>query len=274
MTISARVEGKSVSISVRDTGIGIPSEQQERIFRAFEQADGSLARQLGGTGLGLAVSRRLVELHGGELSVVSVPGEGTTFTFTLPAAEADAETAPIAESGGDAAERRASFLLAEESGVVVAQAVRSAQSSEGPTLLDDEAHRILVVDDEPINRMIIRSQLEVSGYAVVEAVDGFQALERLEGVDLVLLDIMMPRRSGYEVCRELRKDHSPAELPVIFVTAKSRPEDLEEGFAVGGNDYLVKPVGKGELLARIAVQLELSRSSLSTISPSAAPGPS
>ncbi|HBL28569.1 MAG TPA: hypothetical protein DD490_17175 [Acidobacteria bacterium] len=115
--------------------------------------------------------------------------------------------------------------------------------------------RILVVDDEPVNRLILGHQLAVAGYTVKEAVDGFQALESLDGVDLVLLDVMMPRMSGYEVCRTLRERFSPRELPVIFVTAKSRPEDREEGFAAGGNDFLTKPVAMEELLARVADQL-------------------
>jgi len=92
----------------------------------------------------------------------------------------------------------------------------------------------------------------------------FQALERLEGVDLVLLDVMMPRMSGYEVCRKLRERFSRSDLPVIFVTAKSRPEDLNEGFTAGGNDYLVKPVAMDELLARIEIPAR-ARARLSVI---------
>ena len=115
-----------------------------------------------------------------------------------------------------------------------------------------------MVEDEPVNRMILRSQLETAAYEILEAADGFQALERLDAIDLVLLDVMMPRMSGYDVCRRLRQRFAPSELPVIFVTAKDRPEDLVEGFAAGGNDYLAKPVAMGELLARIAVQLELA----------------
>ena len=257
--VSARHAGEMVSISVRDTGIGIAPEHHERIFRAFEQADGSTARQLGGTGLGLAVSRRLVELHGGLLSVASEPGEGATFTFTLPTAPSGVEMAAIAEPGTVVAERQNSLRFTEELRAVPGQDLAHEQPPAAQAVMarNTDQGRILVVDDEPINRMILRSQLEVAGYTVREAADGFQALERLDGVDLVLLDIMMPRKSGYEVCRELRRRFPKTELPVIFVTAKGRPEDLEEGFAAGGNDYLVKPVPKGELLARITMHLDV-----------------
>ena len=248
--ISARCREENVAIAVKDTGLGIAPEHQERIFRAFEQADGSIARQVGGAGLGLAVSRRLVELHGGEMTVESTPGEGATFTFTLPAAEAGAETAPVAPLPMRVAKAE------ESSCVIVNPGVPSTKRTTRPQE-PGRLGRILVVDDEPVNRMIFTRQLELAGYEVREAADGLQALERLENIDLVLLDVMMPRNSGYDVCRKLRERYPPTELPVIFVTAKSRPEDLAEGFAAGGNDYLVKPVRMGELLARIDIHLEL-----------------
>ena len=259
--VSARQSGEMVAISVRDTGIGIAPEHHERIFHAFEQADGSTARQLGGTGLGLAVSRRLVELHGGEISVNSELGQGATFTFTLPSASSDVEPAAIAVPGHTVAEHRASFHFAKDSETALGQGIPKGQQPppEPATSPGTQRHGILVVDDEPVNRMIIRSQLEVAGYDVSEAADGLQALDRLADIDLVLLDVMMPRMSGYDACRELRRRFSAAELPVIFVTAKDRPEDLAEGFAAGGNDYLVKPVAMGELLARLETHLALAR---------------
>ena len=122
---------------------------------------------------------------------------------------------------------------------------------------DSRPHRILVVDDEPVNRLILSKQLESAGYEVREAADGFQALERLDGVDMMLLDVMMPRMSGYDVCRKVRERLPPTELPILFVSAKGLPEDVTEGLEAGGNDYLVKPVRMQELLARITVHLDL-----------------
>jgi CheY-like chemotaxis protein len=121
-----------------------------------------------------------------------------------------------------------------------------ASSSESPS------KRILVVDDEPINRTVLRQMLTNGGYEVVEAIDGAQALKSVkDDIQMVLLDVMMPGLSGYEVCRRLRQQYSMQRLPVIFVTAKDRPEDLAEGFAAGGTDYLTKPVHPNDLLERI-----------------------
>lgn len=243
--ISVRPLGQKVRIDVRDTGRGIAPEYQKRIFQAFEQADGSTLRQAGGTGLGLAVSRHLVELHGGQLSVESRLGEGATFSFTLPTAETDAGTTPMPPPSPASVEPKKSALISARS------ELPSSKHADG---LDKG--RILVVDDEPINRFVLRAQLEASGFEVDEAVDGIQALESLEDIDLVLLDVMMPRMSGFEACRRLRERFLPIELPVIFVTAKDRPEDLAEGRASGANDYLVKPVHRDELLAKIHHHLE------------------
>ena len=245
VSVSARLREARVEVEVRDTGRGIASEDHERIFGVFEQADGSTMRRAGGTGLGLAVSRHLVELHGGELSVRSRLGEGATFSFTLPKAEIGAELPPV--------------VPPPSPGGGLARAV-SRPTESGPAAADTEKvdkGRILVVDDEPVNRLILRQQLELYGYEVREAVDGLQALERLEDVDLVLLDVMMPRMTGFEACRKLRERFHPTELPVIFVTAKDRPEDLTEGFDAGGNDYLGKPIGMAELVARVQSHLKL-----------------
>ena len=250
--VSARQSDGKIILAVRDTGTGIAREHRERIFDAFEQADGSMVRELGGTGLGLAVSRRLVELHGGEIFVSSKLGEGSTFSFTLPVAEPGASTSPL-ESMPEVSPRL--------EGLTPATIDSTSQPSGVASRLGTSTRlgRILVVDDESVNRMILRAQLELAGYQVHEAVDGLQALDGLDEVDLVLLDVMMPRMSGYDVCRRLRERFSATELPVIFVTAKGHPEDLEMGFAAGGSDYLVKPVGMGELLARIARHLDLSK---------------
>ena len=245
--VAAERQGERVLVTVQDTGIGIAVENQERIFQAFEQADGSTERRLGGTGLGLAISRRLVELHGGRLSVESQTGEGANFSFTLPLAKPGVDVAPVASL---------------PAGLEVSEMGREPEKTSPKierthTDTGSEIRRILVVDDEPINRLVLSKQLESAGYAVREAADGFQALEQLDDIDLVLLDVMMPRMSGYEVCRRVREDFPATELPIIFISAKSLPEDVTEGLQSGGNDYLVKPVRMQELLARISVHLDL-----------------
>ena len=236
-----RREGR-VEVRVRDTGIGIPEKDRERIFDAFTQADGSTERRFGGTGLGLAVTRQLVELHGGRLAVESTPGEGSVFFFDLAIADAEAvaedgELRPVAPT--------LQGMPLPHSGVDV--------RTEAPLA------RLLVVDDEPINRRVLTNQLSAAGYRVDAVAGGAEALDKIdtEGYDLVLLDVMMPGLSGYEVCRRVRESLPLDELPVLFLTAKSQPSDLVVGLAAGANDYLPKPVSKSELLARVKTHLAL-----------------
>lgn len=119
--------------------------------------------------------------------------------------------------------------------------------------------RILVVDDEAVMRMLLTEQLKASGFDVLSATSGSEALKLVaeEKVDLVLLDIMMPEMTGYDVCAELRKTYSMADMPVIFLTSKDRPEDLVRGLSAGSNDYLTKPIGRTELEARVGLHLDL-----------------
>jgi two-component system, sensor histidine kinase ChiS len=119
-----------------------------------------------------------------------------------------------------------------------------------------------VVDDEPVNQMVMHNHLTLENFEVIRAESGVRALELLasgEKVDLILLDVMMPKLSGFEVCREIRKTHLPTQLPVVMVTARNQTQDLKEGLQVGANDYITKPVAKGELLARIRTHLNLLR---------------
>ncbi|MCP4664245.1 MAG: response regulator, partial [bacterium] len=243
--VAAEAGDGRLVVRVTDTGIGIPEQARERIFEAFEQADASTEREFGGTGLGLAVTRQLVALHGGEIEVQSTPGEGSTFSFTLPIAAAEA-TSARAEAAAPAALETDSVPEAPE---VVAESRPAVEGSA----------RILVVDDEPVIRQVLVNQLAAEGYAITQAASGAEALARVEErlPDLVLLDVMMPRMSGYEVCRTLRERYTLDELPVVFLTAKSQPSDLVVGLAAGANDYLPKPVSKSELLARAQTHLAL-----------------
>jgi two-component system sensor histidine kinase ChiS len=126
----------------------------------------------------------------------------------------------------------------------------------------DDRIRILVVDDEPVNQQVMLNHLSMQHYDVLQAENGMRALELLasgEKVDLVLLDVMMPKLSGFEVCREIRRTYLPTQLPVVMVTARTQMSDLKMGLQVGANDYITKPVAKGELLARIKTHLNLVR---------------
>ena len=130
-----------------------------------------------------------------------------------------------------------------------------------PVYTPKGAFSILVVDDETVNQKVLMNQLSLQNFTVTQAFNGFQALDLLEKktFDLILLDIMMPRLSGYEVCAKIRERHSASELPVIMLTARNFVSDLVQGFECGANDYLAKPISKNELLSRIKTHLKLSK---------------
>lgn len=251
--ISARQVGAQVHVSVCDTGRGIPQDQITRIFESFEQGEGVIEREFGGTGIGLAITRQLVELHGGKIWVESHPGEGSVFTFGLPASVDVAE--PLYQPMANEELSQLQFyhdeapLFAESDGV-------PAEGARG------DGFRILIVDDEPINGQVLANLLSLEHYQIFQARDGNEALQALDSdtrFDLVLLDIMMPRMSGYEVCRQIRQRYPATELPVVMLTAKNQVSDLVEGFQMGANDYLTKPFSKNELRARIKTHIELAK---------------
>ena len=245
--LGARVDGDSIWVEVEDTGIGIPEEKLSRIFESFEQVDGSMARVHGGTGLGLAITRQLVELHGGRIEAKSELGKGSLFSFNLPICkEATPETSTRSVSQVKAAE--------------VHESTAPPETTSSPI---EGAPHILVVDDDAVNRQVLVNHLSLHRYRITLAVDGLEALAAFEDgsrFDLVLLDVMMPRLSGYETCAKIRENFSPGELPIILLTAKDQIEDLVMGFKAGASDYLVKPVLKDELYSRIATHLQLVQS--------------
>ncbi len=236
---------KMIVVSVSDRGIGIPPEKHEAIFQSFEQVDASTAREYGGTGLGLSITKQLVELHGGKIWLASEVGKGTTVSFTLPIS--NQEALPL-ESTTPALAKIQDLQPAFEPEVEMPASITNGHIS------------ILVVDDEPVNQQVLANHLGSVDYRIEQAFNGEQALKAIANghtFDLVLLDIMMPRMSGYEVCQKIRETYLPSELPVIMVTAKNQITDLLEGFSSGANDYLAKPFSKSELLARIKTHLNL-----------------
>ncbi len=242
----------NVTISVRDTGIGIPFDKQEQIFKPFFQADGSISRRYAGTGLGLAITKQLIELHNGELHLKSKPGKGSEFSVILP------------KAGKDSARVEESIVIDTTSNSPL-----GAKPTDKPDMTTEESKpverasvspqaTILVVDDEPVNLKVVETQLAAEGYWVRTAIDGFRALEevKLQRPDLILLDIMMPRLNGYEVCRQLRETYNPAQVPIIMLTARTQVADTVKGLQAGANDYLTKPFHKEELVARVRSQLQ------------------
>lgn len=255
VTIDAKVKDDFVEIAVADTGIGIPKEKHNTIFQAFLQADGTTVRAYSGTGLGLSITRQLVDLHGGSIYLESEPGEGTTFFFTLPVSDQQPEALT------EMAERTIHFIPGvpiEEEAPATAD---PKESKPGPAVGGNgQRLHLLIVDDEPINQHVLRNHLSEEYFQVTSAMNGEEALRAIESgqqFDLVLLDVMMPRMSGFEVCQQIRKKYLPSELPIIMVTAKNQVKDLVQGLNTGANDYLAKPFSRDEFLARIKTHLSL-----------------
>jgi len=245
-----------LAITVSDTGIGIPEDKLERIFESFEQADGSTAREYGGTGLGLAVAKQLVELHGGKICVSSTVGAGSLFTFTLPVSESQPEFSNRQPRLTEESRILTTPELAQQSSII------NSGLSVNSDLPENQRIKILVVDDEPINIQVITNNLSLENYAITKASNGLEALNLIASgfkPDLILLDVMMPQMTGYEVCREVRKKYSPLEMPILMLTAKNQTTDLVEAFNLEANDYVTKPFIKKELLARINTQIRLAK---------------
>jgi signal transduction histidine kinase len=246
--ISSSIVDGMVAVSVEDTGIGIPEDKFDRIFESFEQADGSTAREYGGTGLGLSITKKIVELHGGTISVESRLGEGSKFTFTLPLSNVTSGAVAMNEGSG-------SIIDMEDFA-----AANVTETDNRETAAAGEYHRILVVDDEPVNIQVLTNLLSVRHYSVFKAYNGKEALDLFQNgaeFDLVLLDVMMPKMSGYEVCQHLREKYTLFDLPIVMLTAKNQVQDIVLGFQAGANDYIQKPFDKEELLARVRTLLEL-----------------
>lgn len=242
-----------LEISVSDTGIGISEKDQSKIFSPFEQADASISRNFGGVGLGLSITKNLVELHTGTLSVESELGKGSIFKFTLPIANGQKEFQQIQNPNP---EGKHIWMSTEDlrGNFIVEQAyIERVDSSINLAKDLNRNLTILAVDDDPINLEVLKIQLSGSGFNVVPVLDGPTAISVAHEIkpDLVLLDIMMPKMSGYQVCKILRESYSIYEMPILMLTAKNRIEDVLTGLETGANDYLGKPFDKRELLARV-----------------------
>lgn len=229
--IAVRVEsagsadgGALVRFAVADTGVGIPPQARERIFRAFEQADVSTTRQYGGTGLGLAITSRLVSLMGGKLEVESEVGRGSTFFFTA--------------------------RFGVQAGVAASAAPAPEPVSRQRPL------RILLAEDNLVNQRVAVAALESWGHRVAIVGDGAEAVEAVsrEPFDLVLLDSQMPRLNGFEAIAEIRRRerNSSRRVPVIALTANVMPGFRDECLAAGMDAYVAKPIRREELLAAMA----------------------
>jgi signal transduction histidine kinase/ActR/RegA family two-component response regulator len=223
ISASSSEEAKpELSFAIRDTGIGIAPEKLASVFEAFTQADGSITRIYGGTGLGLTICARLVELMGGRIWAESTLGEGSCFRFTLPCEIAAADFSARSNGGSG-------------------QPVADPDEPTAPL-------RILLAEDNEVNRKIATRLLQKDGHAVVCACDGQEAVEILaadSGFDLILMDLQMPRMGGFEATQAIRSAEiaaSSQRIPIVALTAHAMKGDQERCLAGGMDDYLAKPI--------------------------------
>jgi signal transduction histidine kinase/CheY-like chemotaxis protein len=220
-----------IEVAVRDTGIGISLVEQTRLFQQFTQADASTTRKYGGTGLGLVISKRLVELMGGEIGVRSMPGQGSTFWFAVPL-PIDSELHPAGPPQATISTVRAAALD------------RSAQVG----------GRVLLAEDNIVNQRVAVRILEKLGYCIDIAANGREAIEAFRRIpyDLILMDCQMPELDGFAATEAIRRGEAPGEhVPIIAMTAGAMQGDRERCIAAGMDDYLPKPVTLDRLITTI-----------------------
>ncbi len=249
--------GERVELSVTDTGVGIPEADLPRVFERFHRVEGLSARSHEGSGIGLSLVDELVRLHGGEVSVQSAEGKGSTFSVSLPFDEA-AEPTDAAPGG---AGTRGTPNLAEPFLVEVQRWLEAvADEDREAALPGGRRPRILVADDNLDMRAYVSGLLR-GDYLVDVAPDGEVARElaRTNPPDLVIADVMMPNLDGFGLLKSLRADPQTVGIPVILVSARAGEEGVAEGLEAGADDYLVKPFSARELRARVRANLELDR---------------
>jgi CheY-like chemotaxis protein len=255
------VEGSEVHLGVFDTGVGIDEHELPNIFDRFHRVTGTRARSQEGTGIGLALVRELVRLHGGTVSVTSRPGKGSSFTVSIPLGSAHLPQDRIQPASSTAATSLdASSFVDDALRAGTANARSTRQAATGRVAAAVHREHILVVDDNADMRSYIE-RLLLPYWDVTAASDGRQALDAIEQEvpDLVVTDMNMPNLDGRALIQHIRTRRASHALPIIVLSAGAGEDQRVAGLNQGADDYLVKPFSPRELLARVEVQLLRAR---------------
>lgn len=264
ITVTVKPVGEECIIEVKDTGIGIAEHQIPYLFERFRQGEGSENRSYEGTGLGLALVKELVEIHGGEISVASVYGKGTTFTVALLPGTNHLPPEQIKESSTEVNVSRAAVELADLELIESIEEIRSIQieipqEQSYQNFTNGKGHLILVVDDNPDLRNYVSDTLRNSGYQVQTARNGSEGFRIAEEIvpSLIVTDLMMPQVSGLDMIKMIRSQDNLKGTPIILLTAKVNEETRLTGAERGADAYLPKPFNDRELIAVVKNLLAL-----------------
>jgi signal transduction histidine kinase/ligand-binding sensor domain-containing protein/DNA-binding response OmpR family regulator len=249
--VAVTKDDENVNVRISDTGIGIPNDKIPKIFDRFYQVDGSHTREQEGTGIGLSLTKELVELHKGTIKIESEEGKGSTFIVSIPLGKKHLKTEEICWPGRS--EAKVSVLPQE----MIYHQDPMAEKPDMGFLTETGKPVLLIVEDNADVRHYIRGNLN-KDYGILEAADGDdgwrKAIEQMP--DVIVSDVMMPKMDGFRLCDKLKTDERTSHIPVILLTAKALGSDKIEGFQTGADDYIMKPFEQEELKARIGNLIE------------------
>ena len=256
--VKGELKGGFIEIVISDTGVGISKEKLPKIFDRFYQVDGSHTREQEGTGIGLSLTKELVELHKGKIEVESDEGKGTTFTISIPLGKGHLKPEEIV--GRDTDEDKdydTEEVVVEE----VADISGEKKKKIDFTIYEKEPQPLLLlVEDNSDVRNYIKNNIKKE-FRILEAVNGDEGWNKCiespsDGPDLIVSDVMMPKMDGFELCEKIKNDERTSHIPVILLTAKAASSDKIEGYKTGADDYIMKPFEPEELKARIENLIE------------------
>jgi PAS domain S-box-containing protein len=260
ITVQLKAVKSDLVLKITDTGIGIPRQELANIFKRFHRIEHRGGRTFEGTGIGLSLTKELVQLHKGEISVESKVGKGTTFTINIPTGKKHLSNTGYSSGNGKNGKVKSNSSIHNPFFEEAAILADSQNNESRPLPNQHDQPLILVVDDNADMRSHIRSILS-DRFEVITSGNGKDALKKIEKrlPDVVLTDIMMPVMDGFELLKEIKSNKATANIPVILLTARAGEESKIEGWEMGADDYLVKPFSSRELSARITSQIQTQR---------------